>query len=275
MTTWLITGASSGIGAALARAVLAAGHSVAATARNAAGVAALVEAYPDQVLALALDLARPEQIDAAVRDTQDRFGAIDVLVNNAGLAYYGAIEEGEDAAIRGLFEINVFGLAAMVRAALPGMRARGRGAIVNISSAGGVVGFPGLGYYSASKFAVEGLSEALCQEVEPLGIRVMTVQLGTFKTGIIARSPRAPRNPGCAPGAHRMIEMLEGGDAAAPGDPALAADVLVRVVDSGEMPHRLILGSDCFSAVMDKLGAMTADYEQGAPVSKSTDFPLR
>lgn len=272
MTTWLITGASSGIGAALARAALFAGHNVAAAARDAARVAALAEAFPDHVLPLALDLARPEQILAAVQTTHQRFGAIDVLVNSAGVAYYGAVEEGEDAVIRALFEVNVFGLGAMLRAALPGMRARGQGKIVNISSASGMIGFPALGYYSASKFAVEGLSEALSQEVGPLGIEVMVAELGTFRTGIIARSPRAPRTPGCAPAAHRMMAMLEGGDAFAPGDPDRAAAVLLRIVEAGAMPRRLILGSDCLSAVIDKLDATKADCERWAPVSKSTDF---
>ena len=274
MKTWLITGASSGIGAALARAVLEAGHNVAVTARNAARVSALADAAPDRVLPIALDLAHPDQIAAAVRAAEERFGGIDVLVNNAGLVYFGAVEEGEDAEVRKLFEANVFGLGAMLRAALPGMRARGSGTVVNLSSASGLVAYPGLGYYSASKFAVEGLTEALWQEVEPLGIKVILVEPGAFRTGINARSPRAPSNPSCAPAANEMLGFLESaGDTVCRGDPERAAAVILHAVETGDAPHRLILGSDAYAGVTGKLDAMRADCARWEAVSKSTDFP--
>ncbi len=273
MKTWLITGASSGIGAALARAVLKAGHNVAVTARNAARVSALADAAPDRVLPIALDLAHPDQIAAAVRAAEERFGGIDVLVNNAGLVYLGAVEEGEDAEVRKLFEANVFGLCAMLRAALPGMRARGSGTVVNLSSASGLVAYPGLGYYSASKFAVEGLTEALWQEVEPLGIKVILAEPGAFRTGINARSPRAPSNPACAPAAAEMLGFLEAaGDTICRGDPERAAAVILRAVETGDAPHRLILGSDAYAGVTGKLDAMRAEYARWEAVSKSTDF---
>jgi NAD(P)-dependent dehydrogenase (short-subunit alcohol dehydrogenase family) len=272
MKTWLITGASSGIGAALARAVLAAGHNAVVTARDATRVESLADGHPGRVLPIALDLTQPEGITAALNAAQARFGGIDVLVNNAGLAYFGAVEEGEDAAIRTLFEANVFGLAAMLRAALPAMRARGSGTIVNFSSASGVIAYPGLGYYSASKFAVEGLTEALWREVEPLGLKVILVEPGAFRTGINARSPRAPVKNGCAPAAHQMLDFLEAsGDAICPGDPERAAAVLVRVVDTGKAPHRLIMGSDCFDGVMEALDDRKQEYKTWETVSRSTD----
>ena len=212
--------------------------------------------------------------NAMLAAAADRFGGIDVLVNNAGLVYLGAVEEGEDSEVRKLFEANVFGLAAMLRAALPGMRARGSGTVVNLSSASGLVAYPGLGYYSASKFAVEGLTEALWQEVEPLGIKVILVEPGAFRTGINARSPRAPSNPACAPAAAEMLGFLEAaGDTICRGDPERAAAVLSRAVETGDAPHRLILGSDAYAGVTGKLDAMGAEYAQWKAVSESTDFP--
>ncbi len=170
---WFITGCSSGFGRALAALVLERGWRAAVTARDLGQVEALVAGHEGRGVALALDVTNPTQIAVAVQAAEARFGGIDVLVNNAGYGYQVSVEEGKDAAIRALFETNVFGLAALIRAVLPGMRARRRGAIVNISSVGGFVGFPGSGYYAATKHAVEGLSDALAKEVGPLGIQVL------------------------------------------------------------------------------------------------------
>lgn len=164
---------------------------MAATARDSARLSSLAEAGGERVLALSMDLTVPDQIEAAVAAAESWHG-IDVLVNNAALGYLAAIEEGEDAKIRTLFETNVFGLAHTIRAALPGMRRRGAGTIINVSSFNGVVAMPSLGYYSATKFAVEGLTEALAQEVAALGIKVLVVEPGGIRTGIVERNLRSP-----------------------------------------------------------------------------------
>ncbi len=274
MKTWLITGASSGLGAATARCVLEAGHNVVITARDAERVGSLAREFPNQTLPVALDLANDLQIKAVVRAALDGFGHIDVLMNSAGISYHAAIEEGIDTDIRDLFETNLFGLAAMIRAVLPGMRKRGSGTIINISSASGIVAYPGLGHYSASKFAVEGLSEALWQEVEPLGLRVILVEPGVFRTGIIGRTPNAPRIPAYAATAHAMIDFIEANDEVNHrGDPARAGAVLLDAVQSGNAPHRLILDDDCYDAVRTKLSEQLADHAAWERVSRSTNFP--
>ena len=178
---WFISGCTAGLGLALARRVLEHGGRVVATGRNIAGRGTGLEAYGDGVLLQELDVTQPEQVRAAVAAALDRFGAIDVLVNNAGYGYQSTIEEGEDAAIRDQFEVNCFGLFALTRAVLPGMRARGRGHVISITSVAGHVGFPGSGYYAATKHAVEGWSDALAAEVAPLGIRVSCVAPGPFR----------------------------------------------------------------------------------------------
>ena len=188
MTTWLITGCSSGLGRDLAKAVLEAGLNAVVTARDSKTVQDLVASYPDTGMAAALDVTKSEQVQNVVRDAQQRFGGIDVLVNNAGYGYRAAVEEGDEKEVADLFATNVFGTVAMIKAALPGMRARRSGCIINISSIAGRLAAPGSGYYSASKFAVEGLSDALRKEVGPLGIRVMVVEPGAFRTEFAGRS---------------------------------------------------------------------------------------
>jgi len=173
--TWFITGASSGLGASVANAALRAGHRVAVTARDKVRLEKLTEAHPDAVLPLSMDLTKPSEIKAAITTAEKWHGGIDVLVNNAALGYLAAIEEGEEQNIRTLFDTNVFGVASTIRAVLPGMRARASGTIINVSSLNGVVSMPALGYYSASKHALEGLTEALSQEVAPLGIKVLSI----------------------------------------------------------------------------------------------------
>ena len=181
---WFITGCSTGFGRELSLILLKRGYRVVATARDKSKVEDIVAGNPKNGLALALDVDKQGQIDAAVKAAEARFGRIDVLVNNAGYGYLAAVEEGDDADIRAMFETNFFGLAAVTRAVLPIMRAQKSGAIVNISSVGGFIGFPGSGYYAATKFAVEGLSESLSKEVGPLGIKVIIVEPGPFRTGL-------------------------------------------------------------------------------------------
>src|SRR5690349_12067758 len=188
MSTWLITGSSSGLGRALAGAVLDAGHNAVVAARNADSVRDLTEAHPDTTLAVALDVTDSDQVAAAVRQGEERFGGIDVLVNNAGYGYRAAVEEGDEADVAALFATNVFGPVALIKAVLPGMRARRRGAIVNISSIGARICPPGSGYYAASKAALEGLSGSLREELDPLGISVTVVEPGAFRTDFAGRS---------------------------------------------------------------------------------------
>lgn len=182
MPTWLITGCSTGLGRALAEAVIDAHHNAVVTARDAAKVADLADVAPDRVLAVALDVTKPDQIDSAVRQAEQRFGGVDVLVNNAGYGYRAAVEEGDDAEVRTLFETHFFGAVAMIKAVLPGMRARRSGAIVNVSSIGAQVMPVGSGYYAAAKAALEGMSGALRGELAPLGISVTVVEPGAFRT---------------------------------------------------------------------------------------------
>ena len=272
--TWFITGASSGLGAAIAAAALRAGHRVAATARDAARLASLAEAYPGAVLALSMDLTRPETIRAAIAAAEAWHGGIDVLVNNAAIGYLAAVEEGEDAHVRTVFETNLFGPAAAIRAAIGGMRARGTGAIINISSLNGVVAMPALGYYSASKFALEGLTEALAQELAPLGIKVTSVEPGGFRTGIVERNLRSPKIEGYGATAHAIMDLLENDREGkfAPGDPQRMAEILVALAQSGELPPRLIMGPDSGAAIMAKLDAQREAYAPWKELAHSTIF---
>lgn len=271
---WFITGASSGLGAAFARAALAAGHRVAVTARDKARLADLVQAHPGAVLALSMDLGSPAQVDRAVAEAQAWHGGIDVLVNNAAVGYLAAIEEGEDSHIRTLFETNVFGVARTIRAVLPGMRARGGGAIVNVSSLNGVVAMPALGYYSASKFALEGLSEALAQEVAPFGIQVMAIQPGGIRTGIVERNLRSPRIDGYGATAHAIMDMLDNDrdGAYAPSDPKRIAEIVVQLVREGELPPKLILGPDSWAAISARMAAQSAAQGPWKGLAFSTTF---
>lgn len=272
--TWFITGASSGLGAAIASAALRAGHRVAATARDRSRLAALAQDYPETLLPLSMDLTAPEQIRAAVAQAEAWAGGIDVLVNNAAIGYLAAVEEGEEAQLRTLFDTNFFGVAATIRAVLPGMRARGKGAILNVSSLNGVVAMPALGYYSASKFALEGLTEALAQEVAPFGIKVMAIQPGGFRTGIVERNLRSPRIEGYGATAHAIIDLLvnDKDGVYAPSDPARMADILLRMVDAGELPPRLVLGPDSWGAIMAKLDAQREAYAPWKDLAHSSTF---
>ena len=188
MSTWLITGCSTGLGRSLAAAVLARGDNAIVTARDAAKVEDLAKAYPDTALALALDVTDPAQVGESARQAEARFGGVDVLVNNAGYGYRAAVEEGDDTDVQLLFATNFFGAVAMIKAVLPGMRAARRGAIVNISSIGARICPAGSGYYSASKAALEGMSGSLRKELQPLGITVMAVEPGAFRTDFAGRS---------------------------------------------------------------------------------------
>jgi NAD(P)-dependent dehydrogenase (short-subunit alcohol dehydrogenase family) len=274
MTTWLITGCSTGLGRAFAETALDRGHDVVATARDAASVRDLEEAHPDHALAVPLDVTDPAQVTAAVAAAQERFGAVDVLVNNAGYGYRAAVEEGEDAAVRRLFDTHVSGTVAMTQAVLPGMRARRSGTIVTISSIAARVSPAGSGYYAAAKAAVEALTLALRREVEPLGITAFTVEPGGFRTDFAGRSLTQAETPiaDYAETAGARRKEHDTADGRQPGDPRRAAEVLVDVVEAGDAPYLLVLGSDAVEAVGGALSALQADVARYEAVSRSTDF---
>lgn len=270
---WFVTGCSTGFGRELVRVLIARGNRVVATARNPATLDEF--ASNPQVMTAALDVTDPDQIGRAVTEGVMRFGQIDVLVNNAGYGYLSAVEEGEDDEVRAMFEVNVFGLASMTKAVLPGMRGRQSGAIVNISSMGGLIGFPGIGFYNAAKFAVEGLSEALAKECAPLGIKVIIVEPGPFRTDWAGRSLKTPKTPiadyaGTA-GARR--EGIRGYSGQQPGDPVRAAEAIVAAVESPKPPLHLVLGRVAYEQVSAKLKGFAQELEAWRDVALGADFP--
>jgi NAD(P)-dependent dehydrogenase (short-subunit alcohol dehydrogenase family) len=274
MSTWLITGCSTGLGRALAEAVIGTGHNAIVTARNVSSVADLAETTPERVLAAALDVTRPDQVASAAQQAEKRFAGVDVLVNNAGYGYRGAVEEGDDADVRTLFETHFFGTVAMIKAVLPGMRARRRGAIVNISSIGAQLTPVGSGYYSAAKAAIEGLSGALRGELAPLGISVTVVEPGAFRTDFagrsLAQSGTVIDDYAATAGQRRKERDTMHGNQ--PGDPAKAGAAILAAVESPESPAFLLLGADALAAyryVADGRAKDIANWEQ---LTTSTDF---
>jgi NAD(P)-dependent dehydrogenase (short-subunit alcohol dehydrogenase family) len=274
-STWLITGASSGLGYALAEYVLEQGDQVVAAARTLEPMAALTERYPDAGLALTLDVTDPQQRADAISQAEARFGAIDILVNNAGIDFIGAIEEQEEDDYRAQFEVNFFAAATLLRQVLPGMRARGRGTIINISSMDGIASLPVNGWYASSKFALEGLTEALWQELEPIGLRAFLVEPGSFRTGLETRtkfSGTTIDDYAATSGAFReMLKTIT--PEMWPGDPARAAAAIYHVVNSDEARHWVILGSDAHRRIGVKLDMQRAEYEAGKEMAFSTDYP--
>ncbi|MDQ3259457.1 MAG: oxidoreductase [Pseudomonadota bacterium] len=274
-TVWFITGCSTGLGRALAKRVLQQGDRCAVTARNPAQIEDLVAEYSNAAKALALDVADPRQVSEAVAQAETAFGRIDVLVNNAGYGYLAAVEEGEDDEVRAMFETNFFGLVALIKRVLPGMRSRGRGHIINISSVGGLIGNPSGGYYNATKFAVEGLSEALAKEVEPLGIRVTVIEPGPFRTDWAGRSLKQTRNPleAYAKTAGARRTEITGRSGKQAGDPERAAEAIIKVVGSPAPPLNLVLGKDGLGRVRAKLSTPLSTMDHWEAVTLGADFP--
>jgi NAD(P)-dependent dehydrogenase (short-subunit alcohol dehydrogenase family) len=270
---WFITGCSTGFGLELAKQAIGHGYRTVMTARDSAPL----QGYGanDNVLVLTLDVTQPDQVRAAIAATELRFGGIDVLVNNAGIGYFAAIEEGEDAEVRKMFEVNVFGLSRMVQAALPGMRKRRSGCIINFSSIGGLRAFPAIGYYNATKFAVEGLSEALWQEVEPLGLQVMVVEPSGFRTDWAGRSANesAHQIDDYAATAGSVRAAVRESSGKQRGDPVRAAQAIITAVASGHPPHHLLLGNDAFEGAMAKLDALRKAFTEGELAARGADFP--
>lgn len=275
MSTWLITGCSSGLGRALAIAVLEAGHDAVITARDPEVLAELGDSYPETAAVVPLDVRDHDQVVAAVEVAKDRFRGIDVLVNNAGYGYRSALEEGDPAEVEQLFATNFFGAVDVMKQVLPGMRERGAGTIVNVSSIAGRTSQPGSGYYSATKFALEGASDALSKEVGPLGVRVVIVEPGGFRTDFAGRSLTQSAEPigdyADTAGLRRKENATV--DGRQPGDPARAAQAILQVVASQNPPLRLLLGSDALRRAEGELVGQRADIDAWVDLTRSTDFP--
>jgi NAD(P)-dependent dehydrogenase (short-subunit alcohol dehydrogenase family) len=273
MTTWLITGCSTGLGRAFAQAALDRGHDVVVTARDVAKVKDLADAHPSTALALALDVTDDDQVTSAVRAAEDRFGSVDVLVNNAGYGYRAAVEEGEDDAVRQLFDTHVPGTVRTIKAVLPGMLARRAGTIVNLSSIGARISPAGSGYYAAAKAAVEALTLSLRKEVAPLGLTAMVVEPGAFRTDFAGRSLTQAAEPidDYAETAGRRRKEHDTVHGTQPGDPAKAAAVLLDAVESGDAPYMLLLGNDASDGFRSALDALREEVDAWQDVSRSTD----
>lgn len=271
---WFISGCSTGIGRALAMECLSRGLRVAVTARDVSSAEDIVNGHQDRALTLPLDVTKPEQIANAVAAARHHFGRIDVLVNNSGYGYQAAVEEGLEDEIRAQFEVNVFGLFALTRAVLPVMRAQRNGHIINITSVAGLIGYAGSGYYAASKHAIEGWSDSLQAECEPLGIHVTCVEPGPFRTDWAGRSlKQTPSTIAdyAATAAKRMGQVARA-DRRQPGDPVRAAQAMIAIAHTEKPPRHLVLGSIGIEAVTKKLNERLAEIESWRATSVGADF---
>jgi NAD(P)-dependent dehydrogenase (short-subunit alcohol dehydrogenase family) len=267
---WFITGASTGLGRKLAEAALAKGDRVVATARKEETVAGLEQQYPGRARAVRLDVTDLAQVKASVQAATEAFSRIDVLVNNAGYGLVGAVEEVSDAQIRQQFETNLFGLLNITRAVLPLLREQKSGHILNVTSVGGQVSFPAFGLYHGTKYAIEGISESLAQEVAAFGIKVTIVEPGGFKTDFGTRSlARAERTAAYQPVYEALLKAFDG---AVFGDPARAAQAMIQVVEADKPPLRLALGADALPTIRAKLNSELEEYKRWESVTTSTAF---
>lgn len=272
---WFITGTSSGIGKELALQVLASGDQVALGARNINDVADIVTTYPETAFAVTIDVTKANEIVSSVKTINEKFGRIDVLVNNAGIGYFGSIEESEEDEVRRMFEINFFGLAKLTNEVLPIMRAQRSGHILNITSILGLLSFPSVGFYSATKFALDGYTEALAQEVTPLGIKVTAIAPSSFRTDWAGRSAKEAANTiadykDTAEAVKDNIRENSGNQA---GDPERAAKAIIKVVETENPPLRLLLGKASFEGANAKLVSLKMEYDAWAETSVGADFP--
>lgn len=275
LPVWFITGCSTGFGRELAKLVIARGWPTVVTARNKGSLADLVESAQTNTLALDLDVTDASQVAAAVKAAEDRFGRIDVLVNNAGYGYQASIEEGEEDEIRAQFDANVFGLFALTRAVLPLMRKHRKGHVINITSVAGLIGFPGSGYYAASKHAVEGFTDALAIEGAPLGIKATCVEPGPFRTDWAGRSlkqtPNLIEDYAEIVGARMRTTAANSGKQQ--GDPVRAGEAMIRITETENPPRHLVLGEFGYNAVTEKLKERLALIEKWREASLGADFP--
>ena len=272
---WFITGCSTGFGRELAKHVLQLGYRAAVTSRNTNDVKDIVAQYPDTAIAIQLDVTKQGEIKTAVQQAFAAFRQIDVLVNNAGIGYFGAIEESEEDEVRLMFEINFFGLANVTKEVLPIMRKQRSGHIVNISSIGGLVAFPAVGFYNATKFAVTGYSEALAKEVSHLGIKVTVVAPSGFRTDWAGRSANNSKIviEDYAVSAHVNKDTIRGYSGNQPGDPVLAVKAIVKAVEAANPPLRLLLGAAAIKGGRNKLAELQKDYDAWEETTLGADHP--
>ncbi len=272
---WFITGCSTGFGRNIAKEALEQGNSVAVTARNILDINDIVADYPETAFAIKLDVTNIQQIQEGVKAAVDKFGRIDVLVNNAGIGYFGAVEESEEEEYRRMFEINFFGLAAVTNAILPIMRAQRSGNIINIASVGGLVAYPGIGFYNATKFAVSGYSEALSKETAPLGIKVTVICPSGFRTDWAGRSANNSKTviPDYEATAHLNKNTIRGYSGVQPGDPERAAKAILKVVESQSPPLYLLLGVGALKGTRAKLVQLQKDVDTWEETTEWADNP--
>jgi NAD(P)-dependent dehydrogenase (short-subunit alcohol dehydrogenase family) len=270
--TWIITGTTRGLGRSIAAAALADGHNVVAAVRDPARMADLAAAHPDRFAAVAYDATDSSAATGLVQAALERFGRIDVLVNNAGRAVIGAVEEVDDAQLRDLMDLHLFGPASLVRAALPAMRAQGSGTIVQMSSQGGRISFPGVSAYSASKFALEGWSESLAGEVAPFGIRVMIVEPSRFRTGFHGSLEFTATTDAYGDNLAALRADMAGVDGRQEGDPDKAARIIADLVNGDELPLRLPLGAEAIERLGNAHRDGLAEIERLADLARSADF---
>ncbi len=273
--TWFVTGTSRGLGLELVEQLLDRGEQVAATTRSADRLTAALGGDRSRLLVLELDLADEKQVTAAVAGTRERFGSLDVVVNNAGYGFLGAVEETTDAEVRQMFDVQVFGVWNVLRAVLPGFRAAGSGHIINVSSILGLTTFPGWGLYSAGKFALEGLTGSLAAETAGFGIRTNLVELGYTRTDFLR--PQSIALPTAAADGYDAIREMTQAHLAMPGtqlgDPVRAAAAIIKVAVDGDAPLHQLLGSDSYGLAQARIEALTADIEAGRALTVTTDIP--
>jgi len=271
---WFVTGCSTGFGRALANLLLECGYRTVVTARNTDDIQDM--AVNTNALVLKLDVTDPANVEVAIQQAIQTFGQIDVLVNNAGIGYFAAVEESETDEVRKMFDINFFGVSSMINAVLPSMRARRNGVIVNFSSIGGLCSFPSVGFYSATKFALEGMSEALRQEVAPLGIKVIVVEPSGFRTDWAGRSANESKHQidDYAETAGARRKQLREVSGKQRGDPHRAAQAIIEVVESANPPNHLLLGNDAFETALAKLDTLKKEFSLWENVSRGADFPI-
>jgi short-subunit dehydrogenase len=272
---WFITGCSTGFGRELARHTLELGYPTVVTARNVSQIEDIAKGHEDNALLLKLDVTKPEDIENAVKATLERFGRIDVLVNNAGIGYFASFEESEMEEVRQMFEINVWGLANMTRAVLPTLRKQRSGTVVNISSQGGLVANPAVSFYTATKFAVEALSEALSKEIAPLGLKVLIVEPGPFRTDWAGRSANEAKHTieDYRATSGQRAEMIRNISGNQPGDPVRAAKAIVQAVEAKDPPLRLLLGKQAFQNAHAKIADLQKDFGAWEKVTLGADYP--
>jgi NAD(P)-dependent dehydrogenase (short-subunit alcohol dehydrogenase family) len=272
---WLITGCSTGFGRELSIAAIKNGDKVAVTARNTEDIVDIVKGNEENAIAIKLDVTNKADIANAVSETIAKFGRIDVLVNNAGIGYFAAVEESEDDQVRKMFDINVFGLGNMTQAVLPIMRAQKSGHVVNISSIGGLRSFPAVGYYNATKYAVDGLSEALAKEVSHLGIKVTIICPSGFRTDWAGRSANNSNIiiEDYVTTAEQNKNTIRGNSGNQPGDPKLAALAIIKAVEAENPPLRLLLGAAAYKGANLKIEELQKDFEEWKETSIGADAP--